>query len=558
MTEKGDSEISSEVLTPHLPWTRRTVGMALADILVKPFISLFIVANLLFIVWRVMPGNPVSVFISGSMGPVGAEHVRALWGLDLPMSIQYPLFMLNLFSLRVFQTLSFSPGSRPVGEMVAARLPNTLVLVLVPFLLIASVFTLYYWFLRNRPIPAQGWRRRIYSVVFTKSFWLILAFAFFWVAWQLALQGVLPIYGTHSAPEPEDPVAYALDFGWHLVAPATIIALASVAVAVHYFYQEPGRSVPPLSHGLPRLLLWTTVIALPVEVWYNWYGMGRLLLEGTFMMNYPALLGLLVTYLYVFGLSAVLLEAVLRWILYRNPVELHGQRVVLPQRATLRQAAVIAGLVLVAIFSALAIVGQFVVPLGPLPRTSPLEYTLRGIFPLLAEGLAIGIGVAIFGGVLGLAAYFALRSKLPWPASYIPCFVISLLVLTLFIQPILPFVFGTPMASLTTGACWLLSLGAIRRISNTELGSGRTALRNWVSTLLPLVVLYTFVGGCLAFVGGLFGFLYTQNVGWVIQDLLQSGLLYLNPAIILPPSLCLVLFILTFDILWCGLRHPPK
>jgi ABC-type dipeptide/oligopeptide/nickel transport system permease component len=535
--------------------------MAVVDMLVKPFISLFIVANLLFIVWRLMPGDPISVFSSGSMEaslPMGAEYVRALWGLDLPISVQYPLFLFNLFSLRVFQTLSFSGGYRPVGEMVAARLPNTLVLVLVPFLLVASMFTLYYWALRNHPIPAHGWRRRVYSILFTKSFWLIAASAFFWVAWQLAIQGVLPGYGTHSSPEPADPVAYALDFGWHLVAPAAITALASVAVGVHYFYQEPDRPMPPLSHGLPRLLLWTTSIAVPIEGWYSWYGIGRMLLESTFMMNYPALLGILVAYLCVFGSSAVLLEAVLRWALYRNPVELHGQDVVLPQRATLRQGAVIVGLVLVGIFGALGIAGQFVLPLGPLPRASPLEYTLRSIYPLLVEGLTIGIGVAVLGGVLGLVAYFALRSKLPWPASYIPCFVMSLLVLTLFIQPIIPFVFGTPMSAFSTSAYWLLSVGAIRRISNTELGSGRTALRSWLSALLPLVALYTFVGGCLAFVGGFIGFFYTQNLGWVLQDLFLSGLPHLNPAIILLPSLCLFLFILAFDILWSGLRHLPK
>jgi ABC-type dipeptide/oligopeptide/nickel transport system permease component len=561
----GQSGLDSEkqlknenaILEPHETWTKRTTMMVVIDFVAKPFLVLFIIVNILFLYWRILPGDPVAIFISGYMQAnftVATNYVWQLWGFDLPLSSQYALFLFNCFSGQLFRTLSFTEGYRPVGEIISARFPNTLILVLLPFLIVSVVFVLFYWFRRGKEAPILGVWGYLYQILFSKSLWILLALLFFWGALQLGLIGVLPLGGTHSVPL-FDPLVQALDFGWHLIAPATIVALLSMAVATHYFHQAPGESISPLSHGLPRLLLWTVSIAIPIEVFYNWYGIGRVLLDFTFLNNYPGLLAVLVTYIFAFGLAALFLEGVLRWGIYRNPVEFHGQHIIPTEKTTIRRPYIMIGVILVCIFIGLAIAGQFIFTSEPWPRTAPLEYSLMGLFPLLMEGVTVALIATLIGGLLGLGANFALRSGLSWPINYLPAFIFSLIVITLSILPIIPALYIEPWGQLTFTVGLLLSAGAIRKISNTELGEGSMAIRAWAKTLFPLFILYFLAGGAIALIGGFIGIHYTHNLGWVILDLLQSGVLTLNPFVLLIPGTLIFFFIFTFDFLWDELRQ---
>ncbi len=534
--------------------------MVVIDLVAKPFLGLFIIVNILFLYWRILPGDPVAIFISGYMRAnmtAATNYVWQLWGFDLPLSSQYAIFLFNCFSGQLFRTLSFTEGYRPVGEIILMRFPNTLLLVLLPFLIISGMFALFYWFRRGKGAPVIRVWGYLYQILFSKSLWILLALLFFWGALQLGLSGVLPLGGTHSVPLPSDPLVQALDFGWHLIAPATIIALLSMAVATHYFHQAPDEPIPPLSHGLPRLLLWTVSIAIPIEVFYNWYGIGRVLLDFTFLNNYPGLLAVLVTYIFAFGLAALFLEGVLRWGIYQNPVEFHGQHITPIEKATFRRPYIIIGLILVCIFIGLAVVGQFIFTPEPWPRTAPLEYSLMGLFPLLMEGVTIAFIATLIGGLLGLGANFALRSGLSWPINYLPAFIFSLIVITLSILPIIPALYIEPWGQLTLTVGLLLSAGAIRKISNTELGEGSMAISAWAKTLFPIFILYFLAGGAIALIGGLIGIHYTHNLGWVILDLLQSGILTLNPFILLIPGTLIFFFIFAFDFLWNGLHQIP-
>lgn len=489
--------------------------------------------------------------------PAAATYVSQLWGFDLPLGSQYAIFLFNCFSGQLFRTLSLTEGYRPVGEIINARFPNTLILVLLPFLIVSVVFVLFYWLRRGKEASNRGVWWYLYQLLFSKSLWILLALLFFWGALQLGLSGVLPLGGTHSVPLSSNPLVQALDFGWHLVTPATIIALLSMAVATHYFYRAPSEPMPPLSHGLSRLLLWTVSIAIPIEVFFNWYGIGRVLLDFTFLNNYPGLLAVLVTYIFAFGLVALFLEGVLRWGIYRNPVEFHGQHSIPTEKASFRRPYIMIGVILVCIFVGLAVAGQFIFTPEPWPRTAPLEYSLMGLFPLLMEGFTIALIATLIGGLLGLGANFALRSKLSWPINYLPAFIFSLVVVALYILPIIPALYIEPWGQLTFTVGLLLSAGAIRKISNTELGEGSKAIREWAKTLFPPFILYFLAGGTIAIIGGFIGIHYTHNLSWVIRDLLQSGVLTLNPFVLFFPGILIFFFIFAFDFLWNGLRNQP-
>ncbi|MFX0170084.1 MAG: hypothetical protein ACFE89_12130 [Candidatus Hodarchaeota archaeon] len=550
----------SSLIEPQVKWTKRTTWMVVVDLVVKPAFVLFIVASILFYYWRIVPGDSIALFISGSMAANQQElsaFIRALWGFDSPLPIQYGIFLFNIFSGRLLQTASFIEGYRPVGEPISAQFPNTLLLVLIPFLIVSFIFVVFYWFRRRATTPLDGMKRHLYNIVFSKFLWILLAFAFFWGALQLGLLGLLPLGGTYSFPLPLNPLAGLLDRGWHLIAPATLTTLLSVAVATHYFYQPPGDELPPLSHGLPRLLVWTVSISVPVEIYYNWYGIGRALLAYIFMMNFPGLLAILVTYILTFGLAAILLEGILRWTIYRNPVELHGQQVIPPEKSTLHRPHIIVGIVLVCSLVALAIAGQFSFTAQPWPRSAPLEYSLMSLLPLLMESVQISLIATVVGGLIGLGAYYALRTKLSWPLNYLLAFPFSVIVLTLCILPVVPALYISTFGRMTFIVGVLLSAGVIRKISNSNLGKSASIPREWAKSLIPLFVLYCLVGGAIAFVAGFLGFGFSWNLGWVVQDLLFGGVFFTNPLVLFIPGTLLLFFVFAFDFLWNGLRYSP-
>jgi peptide/nickel transport system permease protein len=96
-------------------------------------ITLFVMATVMFLLFRLLPGDPTATVISAALHPDAQAALRASFGLDKPLWQQYLSYVANMAQLDFgfsFQT------SRPVAEMVGGRLLNTLVLLL-PSLLAA-------------------------------------------------------------------------------------------------------------------------------------------------------------------------------------------------------------------------------------------------------------------------------------------------------------------------------------------------------------------------------------------------------------------------------------
>jgi ABC-type dipeptide/oligopeptide/nickel transport system permease subunit len=163
----------------------------------------------------------------------------------------------------------------------------------------------------------------------------------------------------------------------------------------------------------------------------------------------------------------------------------------------------------------------------------------------------------IIGGLLGLGGFFVLRLNVRWAVGYVLSLPLSLFVLTMLLQPPVPFIWYTSMAL-------LLSVGAIRRLSNTELGRGRMALYNWLRALVPLFTHYTLVCGLLVLMEGIivgaphvyFYPVSSMDLGQVIHEFLNFRLAY--PVLIVVPGVLAGLFVVAFELLWCGLRQSSS
>jgi peptide/nickel transport system permease protein len=276
----------------------------------------FVVATLTFGLIHAAPGDPFArVMDDARLSPEAVATLRARYGLDLPLPQQYARFLGGL--LRGDLGLSIS-HQRPVAEVLAQALPNTL-------LLMAVALTLGFA-LGIALGAAQGARAgsrfdRLTGtlglvVAAIPEFWLaLLVMLLFAATWRL-----FPVSGMI------DPVMHpylpawgrALDVARHLVLPAGALALVVGATVSRYQRSAlievlpdayvrtarakglPGRHVV-LRHALRNALLPIITqagLAVPallggavfIEAIFAWPGMGRLVLEAVLAHDQPLVL----------------------------------------------------------------------------------------------------------------------------------------------------------------------------------------------------------------------------------------------------------------------------
>lgn len=89
-------------------------------------ITLFGVATVLFVLFRMMPGDPTAQVISPALDEAAQARLKQAFGLDLPMWQQYLVYMKNLITFEWGR--SFSTG-QPVADLLGHWLVNTLLLM---------------------------------------------------------------------------------------------------------------------------------------------------------------------------------------------------------------------------------------------------------------------------------------------------------------------------------------------------------------------------------------------------------------------------------------------
>lgn len=107
--------------------SRRTIEIA---------IIFFVILTILFLLFRLAPGDPVSRMVDPTMTPEDAGHLIQQLGLDQPLYVQYLYYLKNFFTGNF--GVSFHYG-RPVIDIIWNRLPNTIILFTTSIILSSLV-----------------------------------------------------------------------------------------------------------------------------------------------------------------------------------------------------------------------------------------------------------------------------------------------------------------------------------------------------------------------------------------------------------------------------------
>lgn len=278
------------------------------------------IATLVFFVAQLAPGEPSVLYADPSIPPEVIEQIRRNLGLDQPIHVRYVRWVSALLTGNF--GYSFAHG-RPVAEIIAETLPNTLVLAVATLLLVfvAGVAIGAYQAVRRRSLAD-----RILSVAglffySMPSFWLglMLMLVFALKAHQWGWPFALPATGMTSVDhEFLPPLAQLLDRLAHLVLPTATLALVLTAGIARYARNQmlevlgqdyirtarakgvPERTVV-LRHALRNSLLPVITLSglyLPflfsgavfVETIFAWPGMGRVIVDAVFQRDYPLIL----------------------------------------------------------------------------------------------------------------------------------------------------------------------------------------------------------------------------------------------------------------------------
>jgi peptide/nickel transport system permease protein len=258
-------------------------------------------------------------------------------GLDQPFIGRSFRFLYNAMTLNLGRAnqISSDSGSRFVRLIILERLPPTLLLMTT------ASFSLFFISLFFALFLSRNYGSVLDKLVIALSptssapawfygIFLLLIFA--------AVLGWLPFGGMVSAPPPEDPIAYALSLGRHLILPVSAWLISGFFASVFSWrtfflifsmedYVElarakglPARDIERryiLRPTLPNIItqfalmligLWQGAIIL--ETVFNWPGLGRLLYSAVQVFDTPVIIGSNVIYAYLLAMTVFILDFV--------------------------------------------------------------------------------------------------------------------------------------------------------------------------------------------------------------------------------------------------------
>ena len=290
-----------------------------------------------FLLIRLAPGDPV-LALAGENGD--AEYyafMREKFGLDRPLPEQLATYAGNVLTGDL--GTSYVQG-RPVVEVIAERLPATLLLTGVALVLSTLLGIAIGVFTATR-------RRRWPDVTVTAAILAMYAAPVFLVG-QLAIlllalrAGWFPVQGMRDARDVHTGLAGAVDVAHHLVLPALALASQEIAAVARLSRiglidelardhvrtaraKGVGERAVIVKHALRRALLPVVTVlggrvghlvagAVVVEVVFGWPGLGRLLVTAMQTRDAPIVLGVFLLVAVTVVIANLLTDLLYAWL----------------------------------------------------------------------------------------------------------------------------------------------------------------------------------------------------------------------------------------------------
>ncbi|HLR74735.1 MAG TPA: ABC transporter permease [Virgibacillus sp.] len=295
----------------------------------QTILTLYILITILFFMFRILPGDPTTMFMDAALPMEAREAVLEQFGLDKPLFEQYILYMKNF--VKGDFGISFNTRE-PVMDLIGDYFFPTIFLMGFT-ILIALIIAIFFGALTAWYRGTKFEAAVISIALFFRSapvFWIgMVALAF--LSYNLKLFPIGGMYEPGEGAKSFFETYFSLQFLHHLLLPSIVGAAYYVATPMLVMRSSlievmeddfielnrakgMGEMALLFKHGVRNALLpVVTEIALLVgfaiggqvliEVVFNWPGIGRLIVESIQRNDYPVaqatffLMGVIVTLL---------------------------------------------------------------------------------------------------------------------------------------------------------------------------------------------------------------------------------------------------------------------
>lgn len=275
--------------------------------------TIFFLATIMFVLFRMLPGDPTMTVISEALQPEVQEELRRRFGLDRPLYEQYWRYIVNMLTGNF--GVSFNRGIA-VSEILGEALSHTIVLML-PSLVLSYV-------LGVAAGAMIAWKRnsitdRVVStgaMIFRSApiFWICIIFiAVFSIRLEIFPAGHMRTPG--SGDEGLLATYLSLDFLHHLILPMLVMAVyygcyplivmrtsmlevlgddfidlcKAKGLSEHrvVFHHALRASLLPIATSVSLLGAYIVAGSVLVETVFSWPGLGRLMVQAVTDSDYP-------------------------------------------------------------------------------------------------------------------------------------------------------------------------------------------------------------------------------------------------------------------------------
>ena len=281
---------------------RRLGGMA---------IVMFVVATIVFVIVRVIPGDPAAIMLGPDATGADIAALRERLGLNQPLPVQYAIFLARTASGDLGQSIFLN---RPVLQALAERAEPTLCLTLIAITIALAIGL-------PAGIISAVQRGRVADQVALAMAMLLASMPAFWLG-LIFIQRFAVDLGWFPVAGYGEPDAGFLERMRHLLLPALVLGLNSSALITRFTrasmldvlgedYIRTGRSkglgepVVVMKHALRNALIpILTVVGLTMalllggavvtETVFSLPGVGNLVVSAVLRRDYPVIQGALI------------------------------------------------------------------------------------------------------------------------------------------------------------------------------------------------------------------------------------------------------------------------
>lgn len=285
--------------------------------LLLSLITLLGVSVIIFLMLRVLPGDPARVIAGLNASEATVQRIREQLGLDDSLLKQYGSFLAGVLQGDLGQS---ARTSRPVTAEIVARLPATLTLAAVATV-VGSVLGIF------AGVVAAVRRNTVLDHAISSVAMMGVSMPVYWLGLLLILLFAVTLRWLPAAGAGEPlsivlPAVTLAAFSTALVSRMTRASMLEV-MGQDFIRTAQAKGAPPvvviLKHGLRNAFIpILTVISLQfgallggavlTETVFGWPGIGRLLVDSIFARDFTVVQGIVLVYAALFILVNVVVD----------------------------------------------------------------------------------------------------------------------------------------------------------------------------------------------------------------------------------------------------------